>query len=137
MDKNNILNEYKDIRIYNISTLVIYKKLKFMSLSELFASLKQANIDKIEDMDFDRTSMNMTYKMNFDAILDLPIVKKIIEKNKILKRENKSLKNLIYSLPEFRSKKKSNRKIRNKRFVCECHCDCDCCNNGKKRTFIW
>ena len=46
--------------------------------------------------------MNDTYKENFSAILQLPIVKKLLKKNKKLEKENKSLKNLIYSLPEFR-----------------------------------
>jgi hypothetical protein len=39
---------------------------------------------------------------NYNALLDLPIVKKLIQKNAKLRKENKALKSLIYSLPEFR-----------------------------------
>jgi len=42
------------------------------------------------------------YRQNYAALLDLPIVKELLRKNKKLRKENKSLKNLIYSLPEFR-----------------------------------
>jgi len=47
-----------------------------------------------------------TYKANYDVILSLPIVQELLKKNKKLRKENKALKNLVYSLPEFR---------------CECH----------------
>ena len=50
------------------------------------------------------------YKENFDAVLDIPVVKellkqnnKLIKRNKKLSKRNKILKNLIYSLPEFRN----------------------------------
>jgi len=39
---------------------------------------------------------------NYTALLKLPIVSKLIRKNARLERENKALKSLIYSLPEFR-----------------------------------
>jgi len=39
---------------------------------------------------------------NYVALLNLPIVKELLRKNKKLRKENKSLKNLVYSLPEFR-----------------------------------
>ena len=42
------------------------------------------------------------YEANALAIMELPFVRKLIEENKKLKTRNKSLKNLIYSLPEFR-----------------------------------
>ena len=42
------------------------------------------------------------YEANALAIMELPFVKKLIEENKKLKTRNKALKNLIYSLPEFR-----------------------------------
>ena len=42
------------------------------------------------------------YEANALAIMELPFVKKLIEENKKLKSRNKALKNLIYSLPEFR-----------------------------------
>jgi hypothetical protein len=42
------------------------------------------------------------YKENYIALLELPIVKKLVRKNEKLQKENASLKNLIYSLPEFR-----------------------------------
>ena len=42
------------------------------------------------------------YEANVLAIMELPFVKKLIEENKKLKKKNKALKNLIYSLPEFR-----------------------------------
>ena len=46
------------------------------------------------------SSRNM--EENYNALLDLPIVKKLIQKNTKLRKENKALKSLIYSLPEFR-----------------------------------
>ena len=42
------------------------------------------------------------YEENALAIMELPFVKKLVEENKKLKTRNKALKNLIYSLPEFR-----------------------------------
>jgi len=42
------------------------------------------------------------YEANALAIMELPFVKKLVEENKKLKKRNKALKNLIYSLPEFR-----------------------------------
>ena len=42
------------------------------------------------------------YKENYYAIMNLPCVQRIIKKNKKLRKENKSLRNLIHSLPEFR-----------------------------------
>jgi len=42
------------------------------------------------------------YEANALAIMELPFVRKLIEENKKLKTRNKALKNLIYSLPEFR-----------------------------------
>ena len=41
---------------------------------------------------------------NYQFLLSLPIVVELIQKNKKLRKENKSLKNLIYSIPEFRCK---------------------------------
>jgi hypothetical protein len=43
-----------------------------------------------------------SYKLNYDAIMMLPIVQELLKKNKKLRKENKSFKNLIRSLPEFR-----------------------------------
>ena len=45
-----------------------------------------------------------TLTENYNAILDLPCVRSILKKNKKLRKENKSLRNLIQSLPEFRNK---------------------------------
>jgi hypothetical protein len=39
---------------------------------------------------------------NYAALLDLPIIRKLIKKNAKLRKENKALKSLIYSIPEFR-----------------------------------
>ena len=39
---------------------------------------------------------------NYAALLDLPIVRQLIKKNARIRKENKALKSLIYSLPEFR-----------------------------------
>uniref|UniRef100_A0A6C0ARV2 Uncharacterized protein n=1 Tax=viral metagenome TaxID=1070528 RepID=A0A6C0ARV2_9ZZZZ len=47
----------------------------------------------------------MNYELvneNYSALLNLPLVQKLIKKNKKLRKENKSLRNLIQSLPEFR-----------------------------------
>ena len=54
------------------------------------------------------------------AIMALPMVQKIVEKNKKLKQKNKALKNLIYSLPEFRQKSSNH--------------NCCCCNHTKKNV---
>ena len=43
-----------------------------------------------------------SYRLNYDAIMMLPIVQELLKKNKKLRKENKSFKNLIRSLPEFR-----------------------------------
>ena len=42
------------------------------------------------------------YEETYNAIIALPCVQKIIQKNKKLRKENKSLRNLIQSIPEFR-----------------------------------
>jgi len=39
---------------------------------------------------------------NYVALLNLPIVRQLIRKNAKIRKENKALKSLIYSLPEFR-----------------------------------
>ena len=44
-----------------------------------------------------------TLTENYNAILNLPCVRSILKKNKKLRKENKSLRNLIQSLPEFRN----------------------------------
>jgi hypothetical protein len=49
-----------------------------------------------------------------NAILNLPIVKELMKKNKKLQKKNKALRNLIYSLPEFR-----------------CSCYKNCCGQNK------
>jgi len=49
-----------------------------------------------------------TMKENYAALLDLPIIRTLINKNSKLRRENKALKSLIYSLPEFRCECRSN-----------------------------
>ena len=51
---------------------------------------------------------NTILQSNYDAIKSLPIVKQLIHQNKKLNKENKSLRNLICSLPEFRPKSRSN-----------------------------
>ena len=42
------------------------------------------------------------YEDTYNAVLDLPCVQRIIKKNKKLRKENKALRSLIRSLPEFR-----------------------------------
>ena len=49
-----------------------------------------------------QTMNNAILKSNYDAIKSLPMVKMLIRQNKKLNKENKSLRNLICSLPEFR-----------------------------------
>ena len=56
----------------------------------------------------------MSYEENMNAILNLPIVKELMKKNKKLQKKNKALRNLIYSLPEFR-----------------CSCYKNCCGQNK------
>ena len=56
----------------------------------------------------------MSYEENMNAILNLPIVKELMKKNKKLQKKNKALHNLIYSLPEFR-----------------CSCYKNCCGQNK------
>ena len=56
----------------------------------------------------------MSYEENMNAILNLPIVKELMKKNKNLRKKNKALRNLIYSLPEFR-----------------CGCNIQCCGKPK------
>ena len=43
------------------------------------------------------------YEDTYNAIMALPCVQRLIHKNKKLRKENKSLRNLIQSLPEFRN----------------------------------
>lgn len=45
---------------------------------------------------------NRSIEENYGALLELPIIKRLISKNYKLRKENKALKSLIYSLPEFR-----------------------------------
>jgi hypothetical protein len=56
----------------------------------------------------------MSYEENMNAIMNLPIVKELVKKNKNLQKKNKALRNLIYSLPEFR-----------------CGCYKNCCGQNK------
>ena len=56
----------------------------------------------------------MSYEENMNAIMNLPIVKELMKKNKKLQKKNKALRNLIYSLPEFR-----------------CSCHNNCCGQNK------
>ena len=42
------------------------------------------------------------FKETYNAVMLLPCVRRIVNKNKKLRKENKSLRNLIQSLPEFR-----------------------------------
>jgi len=81
-----------------------------MSLSKLF---HQLSTGYTENMTINSTQ-NTFYKMNYDILLELPIIKKLIKANELLKKENKALKNLIYSLPEFRSNKTTTQKPRRK-----------------------
>jgi hypothetical protein len=61
-------------------------------------------------MDYNTKALN-----NYQFLLSLPIVVELIKKNKKLRKENKSLKNLICSIPEFRCKcSNSNINITNK-----------------------
>ena len=48
-------------------------------------------------------SLTTEYQANYDALMALPLVQSLIKKNKKLSKRNKALKNLIYSLPEFRT----------------------------------
>ena len=43
------------------------------------------------------------YKETYNAVMSLPCVQRIVRKNDKLRKENKSLRNLIQSLPEFRN----------------------------------
>ena len=43
------------------------------------------------------------YKETYNAVMSLPCVQRILRKNDKLRKENKSLRNLIQSLPEFRN----------------------------------
>ena len=61
----------------------------------------------------------MSYEENMNAILNLPIVKELMKKNKKLQKKNKALRNLIYSLPEFR-----------------CSCHINCCGQNKVRPLF-
>ena len=61
----------------------------------------------------------MSYEENINAILNLPIVKELMKKNKNLQKKNKALRNLIYSLPEFR-----------------CGCHSNCCGQNKVRPLF-
>ena len=61
----------------------------------------------------------MSYEENMNAILNLPIVKELMKKNKKLQKKNKALRNLIYSLPEFR-----------------CNCHINCCGQNKVRPLF-
>ena len=45
---------------------------------------------------------------NYAVLLQLPIVSKLLKRNAKLRKENKALKSLIYSLPEFRCVSRSN-----------------------------
>lgn len=45
---------------------------------------------------------NDSVQSNYDALLGLPIVQRLMRQNKNLRKENRSLRNLICSLPEFR-----------------------------------
>ena len=59
------------------------------------------------------SSINQVYQANYDALLALPIVQRLIKQNKKLSKRNKCLENLIYSLPEFRKS-------------CYCPSQCNC-----------
>jgi hypothetical protein len=48
------------------------------------------------------TMNNDSVQSNYDALLGLPIVQRLMRQNKNLRKENRSLRNLICSLPEFR-----------------------------------
>ena len=61
----------------------------------------------------------MSYEENMNAILNLPIVKELMKKNKKLQKKNKALRNLMYSLPEFR-----------------CNCHINCCGQNKVRPLF-
>ena len=86
------------------------QKIDCMSLSKLF---HQLSTTYTENMNINNTQNNF-YKMNYDILLELPIIKKLIKANELLKKENKALKNLIYSLPEFRSNKTTTTKPKRK-----------------------
>jgi len=43
------------------------------------------------------------YEETYNAVMSLPCVQRLIKKNKKLRKENKSLRNLIQLLPEFRN----------------------------------
>ena len=51
----------------------------------------------------------------YEMMMNTSVVKQLIEKNKRLKKENKSLKNLINSLPEFRCKCSDNHTTKSKK----------------------
>ena len=66
------------------------------------------------------------YQINYNAMMSLPMVKSLVEKNKKLRKENKSLRNLICSLPEFRPKPPAN-----------CGCCCDKQHNIDKSSDVF
>ena len=74
-----------------------------MSLSGFFSKLTQDSSTDIMSSSSYNTNQQF-YQMNYNIILELPIVKLLTKKNDKLKKENAALKNLIYSLPEFRPK---------------------------------
>jgi hypothetical protein len=67
------------------------------------------------------------YQINYNAMMSLPMVKSLVEKNKKLRKENKSLRNLICSLPEFRPKPPA----------ANCGCCCDKQHNIDKSSDVF
>jgi len=49
-------------------------------------------------------SSRKIHEETYNALLQVPFIRKIMDTNKRLKKENKILKTLIYSMPEFRCK---------------------------------
>jgi cobalamin biosynthesis protein CobT len=56
--------------------------------------------------------MSFSQSQNYDALLQLPIVQKLLAKNRKLKQQNKALKTIVYNFPEMFQKKTKVPKLR-------------------------
>jgi len=62
------------------------------------------------------------FKLAYDTIMELPFIAKIIQENKVLKRENNALKKVLYLIPDLSCKCNENS-------LCQTKC---CCKKVKK-----